>query len=525
MRWKATPRERRMLADVAHVLSKGGGSERKIALMVGAGLDRQLTGRSLWPRFVRDLGRAAGLRREELDAIELTATEYPVEAAEALRIAIGRNRYHKVLREVTRTRNTRGERMASALKSLVELGINLIVTFNYTRDLEHALPSNREIIVIQRNHLPGWSKLDLLHPEGGKIHILAMHGVVDEQLGVLDSAILDSRSYDTVMFSDFHYADVLQRLFQDYTVISIGLSWKDVMLRHAAARVHFSSPLYGRTHAAILPRAEGAGCRKRDVWQERSLVSAYSLRPLYYDPAKGHAELVTLLDDFAVLVGDVRSNIPPAHGLPAGTASHAGMDALARMAETLDACGDHECVFQREWFGAHWARTQAGLETAVQHGMTTRDWISAARIERHLRHFLWAYVAPERRDQERKRLWTAIAETGMRKHKAGELREWSSLALAVGPHPTLSLAACSTSPWVRTRCSGITRRTTPSSFGVACLRERTARTCSDRVWRSRGRYGRRRRRRTRKLSAGCASRPSGAGGRESRLRSCWRTAN
>jgi hypothetical protein len=372
------------------------------------------------------------LQREELNALELTANEYPVEAAEALRISIGRDRYHKVLRQVTRKRDTRGERMANAIGALVELGINLIVTFNYTRDLQQVLPPDREVIVIQRNHLPGWSKLDLLHPEGKKIHILAMRGVVDEQLGVLDSAILDSRSYDAVMFSDFHYADVLQRLFQDYTVVSIGLSWKDVMLRHSAARVHYSSPLYGRTHAAILPRAQGAGARKRDIWQERSLVSAYSLRPLYYDPANRHAELVTLLDEFTTLVIGVRSNAPPPAGAP-------GIHVLATMAETLDACGDHECVFHREWFGAHWARSQAALEAAAQCNLTTSSWIALARIERHLRHFLWAYVAPERRDDERKRLWTMIAEIGMQKYRAGELREWStaSLALALGAKPNV----------------------------------------------------------------------------------------
>jgi hypothetical protein len=64
MQWKATPRERRMLADVAHVLSKAAGSDRRIALMVGAGLDRQLTGRALWPGFVRELGKVASSRPE-----------------------------------------------------------------------------------------------------------------------------------------------------------------------------------------------------------------------------------------------------------------------------------------------------------------------------------------------------------------------------------------------------------------------------------------------------------------------------
>lgn len=421
--WSASPRSRRTLADFAVILHNKQGTER-IALLVGAGVDLQLTGRGIWRDFVVKVASNSAIPAGEHEALKVVAEAFPVEAAEALRIAVGRTRYYKALKEAAAHQDltAEGQSMAGLLQQLITKGVRLVVSFNYSRDVAQAISEqgNPQLLIIQRAHLAGWPKLDLLHPDQDKVHLIAIHGIVDETQETLSSAVLDRSSYDSVMYSDLHYSDFLQRIFTDHTVLSVGLSWEDVVLRNAAARVHHAAPLSPKSHAALLPASSTGSSHnafKADLWKERSFVGAYSVRPLYYDSADHHKELQTVLQVLAQLVEKLEDVGPP---------TNSGSKRLLNIADLLDLCGDYESVFQRKWFASNWLPLKELLVRSEQDRKDEDHWLALARIERHLRHFLWVYVRPDTRGKAREDCWKAVASAGMELHKTGKLTCWNN---------------------------------------------------------------------------------------------------
>lgn len=418
MEWAAHPRARRLLADLAYTLADRNRTGSRIALLIGAGVDRQLTGRELWAGFLKKLAQESDMSEIEREALASVAGDWPVEAAEALRISMGRAGYREALKGLTSHTHPKESGMAGSLANLINKGIDLIVNFNYTRDLEEAIESEetgREVVVIQRGHLPGWEKPDLLSPKKGTIHLLALHGRADDRLGEISGVVLDRQSYDEAVFSDFHYSDLLSRLFQDYTILSLGLSWNDVVLRNAAARVHHASPLYGRTHAAFFPASHEnperpkLDPRRVDLWRERSLMAAYSVRPLFYRASgEDHSELVGALDNFCQMYDDATAFSEGAIDLPGWL----DFDLLSPIADRLDLCGDYESLLHRWWFSKNWGSLCGLLKKAHSLPVRPTQWLVLARLERHLRHYVWVYEDPERRKQERQEVWYILAEMG-----------------------------------------------------------------------------------------------------------------
>lgn len=413
--WSATPRTRRVLADLASVMPEDTRSGVRLALLIGAGVDKSLTNRPLWADFLKAIAKKSFLPSTEHVPLKRIAKNLPVEMAEALRIAVGREAYDAALWQQTKSGKIvsgNGHKMSAALGSLVKNGVRLIMSFNYTQDVVKAVKSSHpNTTIIQRAHLEGWTKLDLLHPATGVLHFIAIHGLVDERSGEPPYAILDQHSYDEAIFSDLHYSELIQRLLQDYTVLSIGLSWEDVALRSAAARVHYASPICGHTHVALFPRSKNS---KSDLWRERGMVAAYSVRPLYYDPRHDHAGVITTLEEIPQLLESM-NHIPH---LPTKL-DEKGIHTLGEIADVLDVCGDYEALFQRTWFPPNW-EPLAGLLSRCNHPKRSfHQWTVFARLERHLRHFLWVYVTPQKRMREvmRMKVWQIIAGTGIRLFK------------------------------------------------------------------------------------------------------------
>jgi hypothetical protein len=417
------PRSRRVLADLAHACSgRNLGTQGKVALAIGAGVDIALAGRRGWADFVSSLAQFGRLSNDDKGALELLSPTLPAETADALRVALGRSKYEEGLRRNTCQCDLTPGELGPALQLLVNCGIRLILNFNYTRDLLETLSESSplEIIAIQRFHLEGWTKRDLLEPRDGEIHHISIHGMADYRFGHLPSVVLDRNSYNQAFFGDLHYGDLLTRVLQDYTLLSVGLSWDDVVLRSAAARVHFTTPICGRVHVALIPATTAPKASRRKarthgrmyVWRERAFVTAYSIRTIHYSPHDGHRDLPIILRNVSTLSRRIRDALN-GDSLTVPELGVAGRWVrVQEISDVLDECGDYESLFHREWFAkdGNWRKLHALITSGSMRPSSLQEWIILARIERHLRHFIWVYAHPDKRDASRVDAWEKIAQ-------------------------------------------------------------------------------------------------------------------
>lgn len=388
------PRAQRAIADFAAAVQSYRRGGPPVALMVGAGVDHALTGRPLWSSLVADMAKSGGLSASDVLALQAFAKNYPIEAAEALQTRVGQVSYDNSVVQATTDLPLNDGGMKDALCSLVMAGLRLIVTFNYSRDLLQALEgTGKKIIVIDRAHLPAWPSHELLRPPTGNVHVLAIHGLTNPWSLRQSSIVLSRHSYDAASFGSPFYLELLARLFRECHVLSIGMSWTDSTLRDAAARSRFFSRVrrshlnLTRTHRQGEFRADG---QTHDFWMELGFVGSYRVRNVFY---KRYVDLPTILASIAQLA---REDLVPE------------TDNLAAVADYLDSCGDYESALQTAWFLDHWQR----LAELLLHSSDLRrvDWVVVARLERHLRHFLWVYYSPlQRRDEFRQGIWKAIA--------------------------------------------------------------------------------------------------------------------
>jgi hypothetical protein len=289
--------------------------------------------------------------------------------------------------------------MVKALQGLVLAGVRLIINFNYTQDFLHVITnlgdSRIKIVrIIDRSHLGSWNLHQLLFPPQDTVHIIHIHGFINPLGTDEPGPVLDHKSYDEATFGTGHYKRLLNRIFQDFTVITAGLSWGDVPLRSAAAEVQFEYPIVSRTHYAILHHQEPV----KDLWKERGLISSYSVRPLYYSvqASDSHEEsgsilkAVTKRNDFRRYDGSLMER------------------EMVKLANRLDGWGDYEAGPQSDWMSENFSTVKSALEHEWDN-VTPKLWLALARIERHFRHYIWFSVAQENKAQTRAAIWEKIA--------------------------------------------------------------------------------------------------------------------
>jgi hypothetical protein len=391
--WHASPRARRTIAELTTALSENS----SVALMVGSGVDSGLRGRPIWSELIDQLARRGGIHPSGAGALARVASKWPVEAAEALRGAIGSRKYNEAIKAFVAHRAAEHPPLANALRTLVRRGVRVIVSFNYTSDLVDALHARKgiRVRVIQREDLSAWNPQQLLSPPENHVHLIALHGYVDHHSNQDPNFLLGRRSYDDAVLHTPYYNELLKRLFQDFTVLTLGLSWSDVPLRNAAAQLLLEFPIAAKVHAAVLSH----GSYPEDVWQERGFVNSYSVRPLFYDaPGNQHHQAASVLCTVA-------RDVTPAPSL-GSRASDAELNALADM---LEQWGDYESGPQCDWMAEHWASlANAVLERQLKE-IDSATWLALAHIERHLRHFVWFYLPQASRVEFRRRLWEQVA--------------------------------------------------------------------------------------------------------------------
>ncbi|NEA31754.1 SIR2 family protein [Streptomyces sp. SID13031] len=402
--WNATPHGRRSISEVAAAIKSRDGASR-LVLLIGAGVDQALSSRPGWTDLLDEV--AGGPDGATLDRSHLkdVAKQWPMEAAEAIRLTLGPVGYRENISRAipARTNEAVAETaIAQALTAVVCSGVRLIVSLNYTDDLVAVLrlnlPARLTVRVIDRTELPAWRLGHLFEPASGEVNVVKLHGSIAATDGVSGSPVVLSRStYDAVLTSDSPYRKILSRLFEDYVVLSVGVSWSDVALRDAAAQARRELPVARPMHYATLPQ-EGTS---RDWWEQRALTASYGVRPLYYDKYQQVPELLQSIAEVA------SGKLTPAPGA-----------SLEIVASWLRRVGDYESRQQSIWFAEeptgvpNWKITSDAILRACRAEVIDPDtWLNCARVEGHLRHFVWFWLHPAERSAARMRVWSAIARS------------------------------------------------------------------------------------------------------------------
>lgn len=374
-----------------------------IALLVGAGVDISLKeNRHSWPILLNKLAAHGGaFSREQLQTIETSAKLWPVETAEGLKGLIGSKTFWQALSSVLSAAGSEKQSaMRNGLIKLIYAGLQLIVTLNYTSDVLEILKGSKKVVkVIEPSSLAAWNLKELLSPGPNIVHLIHLHGRPSAVAG--NTPLLDKRSFDEAIFGSPYYTALLQRLFEDTVVVTVGSSFSDAPIRSAAAQALYRFPIAARVHVSLQPEGDS---RLESTLLERGLFGSFSVKTLFY-PKSEHEE-----------AGKILARI--ADPLPApSTESNHLLKQIVEIADYLDQMGDFESSLQAHWMIEHWESIKAQVEAlSVTQEVSFVSWYALARLERHLRHFIWFFEDPETRSQSRRTVWSKVAALSTRFH-------------------------------------------------------------------------------------------------------------
>lgn len=414
--WNSTTRGQRLIADLVSRTSYGP-NRYPMALVVGAGVDIALGRKDNWPNLLFKLATMSGIDDDRAKSLKALAYDLPTESAEALRNLIGPELYwENISKWVANGKIEKNTSMAKGINDLIKTGMRLIISLNYTPEIISAIKEanpNSTIRVIDRTNLPAWNYQSLLYPSHDSIHIIFIHGKVESNKKSGPSAVLDRSEYDSAIFSSIHYSDLWRRLFQDFSVITVGVSWTDIPIRNAAAEVQFAYPISARQHYALFGQKKEI---LQDMWKERGMISAYSVHPIFYniEGKSDHKQAGLILTELS------RKKNDPSFSNPIEC------DQIIQMANFLDAFGDYESSGQSVWMSNNWEIAKNAILFFDEQQLSQSAWLALARIERHIRHFLWFYLASEEKVKLRKELWLKVAELWKKLTNSEKEKLWNT---------------------------------------------------------------------------------------------------
>lgn len=386
--YKAPSSARRSIAGARRAISEG-----KAAFLVGAGFDRAIAGGASWDELV------VGLFDDNSAPSDLGAfvKQWPTEMALWARYRAANS---KAFAEKISDRihcdppKLSGTPLTTTLASLLSKS-NLVVTFNFSEIVDRLLRrAGHKVISIDREDLPSFV---IPRPEDRDvIYLVHVHGRCSPR----SEPILDAWGYNILANGDRFYTGFLEQLFTQRDVISLGVSWTDPPLRNAAALVYRTKGYLGRAHIAMRYEDDKkieAEFRTQPTSSIRrwcnAMRAAYGVDQIVVSSETNLAFLRHL--NTALSGPDLRE------------------DRLAQIADFFDAMGDFESHDQ-----ANFLTTSAGVVAPTVHYIAQMlgdalakapgpSWVTAARIERHLRHHLYVY-APHNKQAARKALFRSL---------------------------------------------------------------------------------------------------------------------
>ena len=284
---------------------------------------------------------------------------------------------------------------------------NIIFTTNYANYVTKALRAHNpsvEYVVLDREDLDGFVFPEAASKEQIKTcYIIHIHGRVSSK----SFPILDAWGYNIAQSDDPSYLKLLEALFKNRHVITIGTSWSDAPLRNINGYLNRKYPYLGRSHLALmyeraLPNTPEL-IEPHILWSN-AMSAIYGVSFYFVNSSTQTIALKTIVDPL-----DMPKNA----------------ENLQDVADFLDATGDYESQLQHLWLVdlghqqnfklSEQDATKVGVGVIIDKLLPTlesdkiTDWVIAARIERHLRHQIWLY--PPANTQVallRRQIWEAL---------------------------------------------------------------------------------------------------------------------
>lgn len=402
-----SPTVKRALSAVGHKLKEG-----RVAFFLGAGVDIALSNGWLdagkmpnWLDLVTNLykeaadgdGKYAASDMELKNTIEL----WPSEVASIVRCWKGDQAFFKSLSDQLEVNKKKRPHLVYSDKLCGMLcNSNLIVTTNYSKLIVDVLRDyikrhklGKDIIIYNREDLPSFY---MPRPSEipNKIYILYLHGRCYEP----SYPILDAWGYSLVENDDRYYFKFLQSLFNQRSIVFIGFSWKDILIRRAAAMAQTNQQYILNSHLSL---------DKRDSIPEKCSLArrlSNAMRAAY-----GITMIQAREEDQTKLIETIcsQAEIPKSNS-------------LKKIAEYFDYCGDFESPMHYKYLMSISKKHNDSPKERISQGIIAivnllkrelaKDinhdkWLLCARVERHLRHHLWLYCQENKAEGNRGNVW------------------------------------------------------------------------------------------------------------------------
>lgn len=409
----------RTVGDLRYFLQQG-----QVAFYLGAGVDMQLTldaGTKKSPDWRKMLlllnfsTEGVG-RREELSRLDTPdgklwndyIEKWPAEMAALARWRNGDKEFSNRISELIED-DSFLPKIEGGTEALCELFSysNIIFTTNYANYVTKAMriynPSV-EYVVLDREDLEGFVFPEPAPKEKIKTcYIVHIHGRASSK----SFPILDAWGYNIAQSDDPSYLKLIETLFKNRHVITIGTSWSDAPLRNINGYLNRKYPYLGRSHLALLYETNLPNTPEliepHILWSN-AMSAIYGVNFYFVDSSTQTAALQTIVDPL---------DMPR------------GVDDLQGVADFLDSTGDYESQLQHLWLVdlgyqqnpklSEQDATKVGVGVIVDKLLPVlesdeiADWMAATRIERHLRHQIWLYPPFNKSvDQVRRQIWETL---------------------------------------------------------------------------------------------------------------------
>ncbi len=401
-----------------------------LAFLLGAGIDKMLTNSKApsWDDLISKTSPShCNKYSSNPEYISLNGkycSNWPTETAFGNMWFYGKSAYFQKIDEKV---NIGGKfRFTGFINDLCKamLKSRLIVSLNYSNLVEVLLKnyiakstdSNikaLQLIVIERKQLTSILLTDNILKN--KVYFIYLHGHCKNYSSDI---IFDSWSYNSITNEDKEYGGFLQDLFTHKKVISIGCSLRDYPLRNAAAFVQRTKTYLYRKHLSfiylddkfeILQAKKSCG-RLRTF--SNVMKASYGIDLIFTNKSNQNKIFTQVFID--------KNEIIEKESL---------LSNPTKFADALDIRGDYESTEQNKlivYLSQNEATSDHANITTIQKGISNflikyyndninninvENWISYARIENHLRHYIWLYCIGDNYTKIRKKFWRRLYKT------------------------------------------------------------------------------------------------------------------
>jgi hypothetical protein len=287
---------------------------------------------------------------------------------------------------------------------------NLIVTTNYStmfdNDFRLYLSKQNppvELIIIDREDLPSFS-FPRVEIQPQNINLIHLHG----RCSPASKPIVDCWQYNELLYDEKNYFNFLIKLFSERCVITVGVSWYDPPIINTASFVRRNFSYIPVSHINLPFSTKGRISNSLQRYLSGAMRALYGVTniPLIYKQQRvfweNQREL--LREDYELQMPD---EFPDA--------------SIGTFASLLDSFGDYEVAHQHNFLFRYLKLSKDENIDAIQKKLVffanslissadnaRIEWQSLAKIERHLRHYLYLYRGRNADHEVRNALWLKL---------------------------------------------------------------------------------------------------------------------